>query len=183
MKEDAYRIDPHHGFFTISISIRPRVCCPGLAWLRCCDVVLLKYNKRANPALKHDASAARIEIHRMFTLTTSLPYFYTKTSTSMESTRDVEGVSSSFPTNPQEFDSDERISFQKLDNKFLLVQEDGTEYEFDDAIKRWIPTVDEALLERQQEAYKVSGVDESEPVEAMKRKRKKEYVNGEDVSF
>jgi len=27
----------------------------------------------------------------------------------------------------------------------------------------------------------VSGVDEAEPVEAMKRKRKKEYVNGEDV--
>jgi HIV Tat-specific factor 1 len=101
----------------------------------------------------------------------------------MESTGDAEAVSSSFPTNPQEFDSDDRISFQRLDNKFLLVQEDGTEYEFDDAIKRWIPTVDEALLERQQEAYKVSGVDESEPVEAMKRKRKKEYVNGEDVSL
>ncbi|KAF4633817.1 hypothetical protein G7Y89_g4312 [Cudoniella acicularis] len=87
---------------------------------------------------------------------------------------------SAFPTNPEEFDADDRISFSKLDNKFLLVQDDGTEFEFDDAIKRWIPVVDEALLEEQQKAYRVSGVDENEPVEAMKKKRKKEYVNGED---
>jgi len=60
------------------------------------------------------------------------------------------------------------------------VQDDGSEFEFDQAIKRWIPVLDEALLEEQQKAYRVSGVDESEPVEAMKRKRKKEYVNGED---
>lgn len=91
--------------------------------------------------------------------------------------------SSPFPTNPEEFDSDDRISFSKLDNKFLLVLEDGTEFEFDDAIKRWIPVVDEALLEEQQKAYRVSGVDEAEPVDALKRKRKQEYVNGEDVSF
>lgn len=85
-----------------------------------------------------------------------------------------------FPTNPEDFDSDDRISFSKLDNKFLLVQDDGTEFEFDDAIKRWIPVLDESQFEEQQKAYKVSGVDEDEPVEAMKRKRKKEYVNGED---
>jgi len=85
-----------------------------------------------------------------------------------------------FPTNPEEFDSDDRISFSKLDNKFLLVQEDGTEYEFEDVIKRWIPVLDEGQFEEQQKAYKVPGVDESEPVDGMKRKRKKEYVNGED---
>ena len=99
----------------------------------------------------------------------------------MEQRRDGEATASAFPTNPEEFDSDDRISFSKLDNKFLLVHEDGTEYEFDDAIKRWIPVLDEALLEQQQKAYMMSGVDESEPAEAMKRKRKKEYINGEDV--
>jgi HIV Tat-specific factor 1 len=86
-----------------------------------------------------------------------------------------------FPSDPSQFDADERISFSKLDKKFILVQDDGTEFEFDDAINRWIPVLDEALLEEQQKAYRVPGVDESEPVEAMKRKRKKEYVNGEDV--
>ncbi|CZT40895.1 related to cold sensitive U2 snRNA supressor [Rhynchosporium secalis] len=85
-----------------------------------------------------------------------------------------------FPTDPEDFDSDDRISFSKLDNKFVLVQPDGTEFEFDNAIKRWIPVVDEALLEEQQKAYVVAGVDEAEPVDALKRKRKKEYVNGED---
>lgn len=92
-----------------------------------------------------------------------------------------ENHSSAFPTNPEEFDADDRISFSKLDNKFVLVQHDGTEFEFDDAIKRWVSTVDEALLEEQQKAYRVSGVDESEPVDAFTKKRKKEYVNGEDV--
>ena len=85
-----------------------------------------------------------------------------------------------FPTDVSEFDTDTRISFSKLDSKYILVQEDGTEYEFDEAIKRWIPTLDEALLEEQQKAYRVAGVDESEPVAAQRRKRKKEYVNGED---
>ena len=100
----------------------------------------------------------------------------------MEQRQDHEGAASAFPTNPEEFDADDRISFSKLDNKFVLVQEDGTEFEFDDAIKRWVSTVDEALLEEQQKAYRVSGVDENEPVDAIKKKRKKEYVNGEDVS-
>lgn len=100
----------------------------------------------------------------------------------MEPIQHVEGAAASFPTNREEFDSDDRISFSKLDQKFVLVQDDGAEFEFDDAIRRWIPILDEALLEEQQKAYRVSGVDESEPVDAIKRKRKKEYVNGEDVS-
>ncbi|TAQ88512.1 hypothetical protein B7494_g3150 [Chlorociboria aeruginascens] len=98
----------------------------------------------------------------------------------MEQRQGSEGIVAQFPTNSEDFDSDDRISFSKVDKKFLLVQEDGTEFEFDDAMKRWLPILDEALLEEQQKAYRVSGVDESEPVEAMKRKRKKEYVNGED---
>ncbi|CZR62080.1 related to cold sensitive U2 snRNA supressor [Phialocephala subalpina] len=98
----------------------------------------------------------------------------------MEQRKNSESTGSVFPTNAEEFDSDDRISFSKLDNKFLLVQDDGTEFEFDDAIKRWIPILDEALLEEQQKAYRVAGVDESEPAEPLKKKRKKEYVNGED---
>lgn len=91
--------------------------------------------------------------------------------------------SASFPLNPEDFDGDERISFSKLDNKFVLVQSDGSEFEFDEALRRWIPVLDEALLEEQRRAYVVAGVDEEEPVEAARKKRKKEYVNGEDVSF
>lgn len=48
---------------------------------------------------------------------------------------------SSFPTNPEDFDADDRISFSKLDSKFLLETDDGQEFEFDDALKRWVPAV------------------------------------------
>lgn len=47
----------------------------------------------------------------------------------------------SFPTNPEDFDADDRISFSKLDNKFILEADDGQEFEFDDALKRWVPAV------------------------------------------
>lgn len=100
----------------------------------------------------------------------------------MEPIQQGQPTASAFPTSPEDFDSDDRISFSKLDKKFILVQNDGSEFEFDDAIRRWIPVLDEALLEEQQKAYMVAGVDDSEPVEPVKRKRKKEYVNGEEVS-
>ena len=49
--------------------------------------------------------------------------------------------SSSFPQNPEDFDADPRISFSKLDSKFILEADDGQEFEFDDALKRWVPAV------------------------------------------
>ncbi|KAL2006120.1 hypothetical protein VTN00DRAFT_9774 [Thermoascus crustaceus] len=82
----------------------------------------------------------------------------------------------SFPQDPAEFDSDPRISFSKLDNKFILETEDGQEFEYDTALKRWIPTVDDALLEQQRQAYKVEGVDENEVItkQQLKKKRKQQ---------
>jgi hypothetical protein len=52
----------------------------------------------------------------------------------------------SFPTDPREFDSDDRISFSKLDQKFIAVHDDGNEYEFDADSKRWV-LADEKPLE------------------------------------
>jgi HIV Tat-specific factor 1 len=46
-----------------------------------------------------------------------------------------------FPQDPSEFDSDPRISFSKLDNKFILETEDGQEFEYDSALKRWVQAV------------------------------------------
>ncbi|KAL8891471.1 MAG: hypothetical protein Q9205_000567 [Flavoplaca limonia] len=109
-----------------------------------------------------------------------------------------EPPSSSFPTNPEDFDADDRISFSKLDNKFILEADDGQEFEFDDALKRWVPAVrpytptavnegshaaiacGRALLEQQRQAYAVQGVDENEPAQPQRAKRKQVYVNGED---
>lgn len=43
--------------------------------------------------------------------------------------------------------------------------------------------MDDDLLEQQQKAYKVQGVDESEPAQPSKKRKKKEYVNGEEVPY
>ncbi|KAL4790190.1 hypothetical protein BDV19DRAFT_372732 [Aspergillus venezuelensis] len=80
---------------------------------------------------------------------------------------------SNFPQDPADFDSDPRISFSKLDDKFILETDDGQEYSFDNILKRWIPTVDDDLLRQQQEAYKVEGVDEDEQATVQKQKKKR----------
>ena len=41
--------------------------------------------------------------------------------------------------------------------------------------------MDDTLLEQQRAAYAVKGVDESEPVQAGRKRKKAEYVNGEEV--
>ncbi|KAI1208846.1 uncharacterized protein F4807DRAFT_135769 [Annulohypoxylon truncatum] len=85
----------------------------------------------------------------------------------------------SFPTNPQEFEHDERISFSKLDNKYIAVQDDGSEFEWDAQLKRWIPVLDEELLAQQQSAYgggAASPDDDSSNV--PNKKRKKGHANG-----
>ncbi|KAK8140429.1 RNA recognition motif domain protein [Apiospora sp. TS-2023a] len=79
----------------------------------------------------------------------------------------------SFPIDPQEFDSDERISFSRTDNKFIAVQDDGTEFEFDSQLKRWIPIFDEELIAQQQQAYGVNADPaDDETTAQVSRKRK-----------
>ncbi|KPM38949.1 hypothetical protein AK830_g7636 [Neonectria ditissima] len=66
-------------------------------------------------------------------------------------------MDSIFPTDVRDFDSDERISFSKLDNKFIAVHDDGTEYEFDANLRRWVPTADEALEHDAPDTHEQSG--------------------------
>ncbi|KAJ1331536.1 HIV Tat-specific factor 1 [Microdochium nivale] len=81
-----------------------------------------------------------------------------------------------FPTDAQEFDSDDRISFSRLDNKFLAVNDDGTEYEFDSQLKRWIPHLDEDTIRQQQQAYGLGGGEDENDDNNKKRKS----ANGAD---
>ncbi|KAK4673141.1 hypothetical protein QC763_109200 [Podospora pseudopauciseta] len=87
-----------------------------------------------------------------------------------------------FPTDKELFDQDERISFSKLDNKYIAVQDDGTEYEFDEGLKRWIPIIDEALIEQQQRGYMVPGVDDDDDGSAQGVKRKMGYGDDREDS-
>ncbi|PGH01474.1 hypothetical protein AJ79_07912 [Helicocarpus griseus UAMH5409] len=94
---------------------------------------------------------------------------------------DANSTRASFPKSPSEFDDDYRISFSKLDNKYVLEAEDGSEWEYDSALKRWVPLVDDALLEQQRQAYKVEGVDEHEPADfkqqQQRKLKRKNYTN------
>ncbi|KAL0261034.1 hypothetical protein SLS55_004726 [Diplodia seriata] len=86
-----------------------------------------------------------------------------------------------FPKTREEFDADDRVSWSKADNKFILEETNGNEWEFDDRLKRWVPTVDKDLLEQQGKAYQVAGVDESEDVsEKFKAKKRKANGGGDD---
>jgi HIV Tat-specific factor 1 len=55
--------------------------------------------------------------------------------------RPDEGLQTGFPQSPSAFDADTRVSFSRLDNKFILESEEGNEFEWDPALKRWIPVV------------------------------------------
>lgn len=92
-----------------------------------------------------------------------------------------------FPTNPEEFEHDSRISFSRLDRKYIAVQDDGTEYEFDSALKRWVPMIDEALIEEHQSAYAAPHADDGSSSSrqqdpAQGRKRKNDQANDREVS-
>jgi hypothetical protein len=52
-----------------------------------------------------------------------------------------EGHPTGFPQSPSAFDGDSRVSFSRLDNKFILETDEGNEYEWDGDLKRWVPVV------------------------------------------
>ena len=89
----------------------------------------------------------------------------------------------SFPTDPAQFDNDDRISFSRLDNKHIAVQSDGHEYEFDADLRRWLPIVDEALIHAQQAAYGTAHEDDQHSESSRHgQKRKKGPSDDREVS-
>ncbi|KAH7328667.1 hypothetical protein B0I35DRAFT_418002 [Stachybotrys elegans] len=81
-----------------------------------------------------------------------------------------------FPTDPRDFDSDERISFSRLDNKHIAVHDDGTEYEFDTQSKRWVLAEESAL---EQELHDITaGAAPSQDDDPSSRKRKNGNESG-----
>lgn len=79
-----------------------------------------------------------------------------------------------FPSSIEDFSADPRVSFSRQDGKYILEDHDGSEWEWEESLRKWTAAVDEKLLEQQQQAYAVAGVDESESAEASIKKRKLE---------
>ena len=89
-----------------------------------------------------------------------------------------------FPTNQDDFDKDDRISFSRLDNKYIAVHDDGTEYEFDPNSRLWIPIIDEALMEEQQRGYFAANNnnDNADEGPSKGKKRKNGHSHDREVS-
>ncbi|KAF4581107.1 RNA recognition motif family protein [Ophiocordyceps camponoti-floridani] len=84
-----------------------------------------------------------------------------------------------FPTNPDKFRDDERISYSKLDDKYIAVHADGTEFEFDTELKQWIPADDE--FDNGQELKGEKGEDPpSDPKESHAKKRRRNDTDGNE---
>ncbi|KAK5005480.1 hypothetical protein LTR39_005911 [Cryomyces antarcticus] len=45
-----------------------------------------------------------------------------------------------FPQTVEDFEKDPRVAFSKLEDKYLLEDDDGSEWEFDERLKRRIPS-------------------------------------------
>lgn len=46
-----------------------------------------------------------------------------------------------FPHEVDEFNDDDRISYSQLDNCWILEDDDGSQWEFNEALKKWMPMV------------------------------------------
>ncbi|KAG9302907.1 hypothetical protein G9A89_022323 [Geosiphon pyriformis] len=74
-----------------------------------------------------------------------------------------------------DFASDPRMQFVQETEKWTYIANDGVSYEYDEIHKAWFPMYNEDLIEAQQSAYSIPGIDEAEPV-VSKQKTKRKIV-------
>jgi len=53
----------------------------------------------------------------------------------------ADNIHVAFPKTIDQFESDSRVSYSQLDNKWILEDDNNDEWEFDEAQQRWIPSV------------------------------------------
>ncbi|KAF2088842.1 hypothetical protein K490DRAFT_37953 [Saccharata proteae CBS 121410] len=85
----------------------------------------------------------------------------------------LSAVKAAFPQTPEDFEADSRVAYDKLNGKWVLEDDNGDEWEFDQALAKWMPSLDEEAIAKQSEAYKVAGVDDTE-TNADKQKKKRQ---------
>ena len=87
-------------------------------------------------------------------------------------------MATTFPTDVQEFDADDRISFSKLDNKFIAVHDDGSEFEFDVDAKQWVPI--DVLDDN---AHEYGGEERSSAIPAADDESRKRKTGPDQVNY
>ncbi|KAF2745409.1 hypothetical protein M011DRAFT_135523 [Sporormia fimetaria CBS 119925] len=89
-----------------------------------------------------------------------------------------------FPTEIDDFDSDERITFSRIDNTYILEDEEGKQWEFNQAAGRWF----QPATEEERRAYEAAfggPADEAqsaEPTRAQVQKKRKAAAPAEPES-
>lgn len=53
---------------------------------------------------------------------------------------------STFPMTREEFEADSRVSWSRVSEKWVLEADGGSEFEFDETLRRWIPVVYSSTL-------------------------------------
>ncbi|CCA67561.1 related to Splicing factor U2AF-associated protein 2 [Serendipita indica DSM 11827] len=87
------------------------------------------------------------------------------------------------PMSIAHFETDPRIHYNTVSQKWEFEDDDGNEMEWDDVKNAWVPLVDEELVRQQQAVYSVAGVDENTPAAPVlareNKKRKAGQSNGD----
>jgi HIV Tat-specific factor 1 len=83
------------------------------------------------------------------------------------------------PTSVEEFNRDDRISFSRLDDKYLAVLEDGSELEFNPRTRTWVTAEEESMEEDLAEASR-TGSNTPGDASGPSRKRSAPPSNGND---
>ncbi|ROT37365.1 putative nuclear mRNA splicing factor-associated protein [Sodiomyces alkalinus F11] len=83
------------------------------------------------------------------------------------------------PTSVDKFDQDDRISYSTLDNKYLAVHDDGTEFEFNAATGQWVLAEEEALHGDEAQHHALIGEAQGED-DTTSRKRKEPSHESEE---
>ncbi|KAF7728182.1 hypothetical protein EC973_006576 [Apophysomyces ossiformis] len=81
---------------------------------------------------------------------------------------------------PADFSSDPRMKFNEETGKWFYVGDDSVSYEYDEQVNAWFPMYNPELIQSQQSAYAVEGVDESEPAVQPRQKKKRVYTFSEE---
>lgn len=82
----------------------------------------------------------------------------------------MSAVRVAFPTTEQDFSNDVRVSFDKLNNKWVL--EDGDdEYEWNPQFEKWVPSASEQDMQQQASIYAMKDVDETAPAINTKKRK------------
>ncbi|KAF2145454.1 uncharacterized protein K452DRAFT_283803 [Aplosporella prunicola CBS 121167] len=83
-----------------------------------------------------------------------------------------------FPKTAEEFENDPRVARDHMTAKWVLKENNGSEWEYDERLSRWVPSLAEELLEKQRQVYMAES-DRTTP-DAQKKRKQDDDDSGEN---